>query len=68
MDEASLYSGTSLIRNRAPPRDHHRALGIALLWGPTGRRFLMDKVSLQWYLAHKRGTHVVSLCARDLFG
>ena len=25
------YRGTSLIRNRSPPYDHHRALGIFLL-------------------------------------
>ena len=26
-----LYRGTSLIRNRPPPKDHHRNLGIVLL-------------------------------------
>ena len=30
------YRGTSLIRNSAPPWDHHRALGIVLLEGPRG--------------------------------
>ena len=30
-----------------PPReDRHRALGIGLVWGPTGRRFLVSGVSL----------------------
>ena len=29
-----------------PPEDHHRALGIALLRGPTGTRFLMGEVPL----------------------
>ena len=41
-----LYRGTSLIRNCAPPSDHHRALGIALLLGPTGGQFLMSEVTL----------------------
>ena len=30
------YRGTSLIRNNPPPSDHHRALGLVLLWGPRG--------------------------------
>ena len=38
------YRGTSLIRNLHPPQDHHRGLGIFLLQGPTGRRFLMSEV------------------------
>jgi len=25
------YRGTSRIRNNAPPKDHHRALGLSLL-------------------------------------
>jgi len=29
-----------------PPKDHHRALGIGLLSGPRGERFLMSEVSL----------------------
>ena len=40
------YRGTSLIRNRPPPREYHRALGIALLKGPKGKRFLVSEVSL----------------------
>jgi len=41
-----LYRGTSLIRNRLPPQDHRRAIGIGLLEGPMGRRFLMSEVPL----------------------
>jgi len=37
----------SLIRNSAPPQDHQRALGIVLLYGPTGARFLMSEAPLQ---------------------
>ena len=41
------YGGTSLIRTPPPsPKDHQRALDIALLQGPTGRRFLIDEVSM----------------------
>jgi len=36
--------GTSLMRNRPPPLDYHRALGIA----PKGRRFLVSEVPLTW--------------------
>jgi len=43
-----FYMGTSLIRNRTPPLDHHRALGIGLLQVPRERRFLMSEVSLQY--------------------
>ena len=32
---ASRYRGTSLI-STPPPQDHHRSLGIGLLYGPTG--------------------------------
>ena len=39
----------SLIRSFAPPQDHHRALGIALLYGPRGGG------------SFERGTPVVSL-------
>ena len=28
---SGVYRGTSLIRKRPPPQDHHRALGIGLL-------------------------------------
>ena len=34
------YRGTSLIRNRPLPEDHPKPLGIGLLQGPRGRRFL----------------------------
>ena len=37
----ALYRGTSLIRKRPPLR---RALGIVLLLGPSGRRFLVSEV------------------------
>jgi len=40
------YRGTSLIRNSAPPQDHHRALGIVLLQGPRRRVFLMSEIPL----------------------
>ena len=29
-----------------PPLDHHRALGVGLLWGPTGGVFVMSEVPL----------------------
>ena len=35
------YRGTSLIRSRYSPQEQHRTLGIGLLQGPRGRRFLM---------------------------
>jgi len=41
-----LYKGTSLIRNRPLPDDHHRPLGTVLLQGPRGGRFLMSEVPL----------------------
>ena len=28
---------------QAPPKGHHTALGIVLLWGPTGRLFVMSE-------------------------
>jgi hypothetical protein len=31
--------GTSLVRNNLSPWDHHRALGLVLLEGPTGGLF-----------------------------
>ena len=40
------YRGTSLIRNRRPPQDHHRILGIVLLHGPGRGVFLMSEVPL----------------------
>ena len=42
----SPYRGTSRIRNRQPPQDSHRALGIGLLQGPRVGRFLMSEVPL----------------------
>ena len=36
-----VYRGTSRIKKRLPPpKDHHRALGIGLLWGPRGSGLL----------------------------
>ena len=29
-----------------PPCDHHRILGLVLLWGPRGALFLMSEVAL----------------------
>ena len=40
------YRGTSLIRKRTPPYDHHRALGVTVLQDPTGWHFLMSEVPL----------------------
>ena len=40
------FKGTLLIRKRPPPYDHHRSLGIGLLWSPTGGLFLMSEVPL----------------------
>ena len=36
--------GTSLIRKKSPPSGFHMALGIVLLQGPRGARFLMGEV------------------------
>ena len=41
------YRGTLLIRNSPPPKDHHRTLGIVLLYGPRRGVFLMSVVPLQ---------------------
>jgi hypothetical protein len=38
--------GTSLIRNSPPPSGFHRALGMALLWGLSGRWLLMSEILL----------------------
>ena len=38
------YRGTSLIRNRPPPQDPPRTLGIGLRYGPRGVRFLVSEV------------------------
>ena len=38
------YRGTSRIRNRTPPKDYLRTIGIGLLKGPRGERFLMREV------------------------
>jgi len=38
--------GTSLTRKQPAPLDHHRALGIALLYGPESRRCLISEVPL----------------------
>ena len=41
-----MYRGTSPIRNSNPPQDHHRALGIFLLWDARRAPFLMSEVPL----------------------
>ena len=41
------YRGTSPIRNSPPLQDHHRTLGIVLLWGPSRGVFFMSEVPLQ---------------------
>jgi len=43
---------TSLITNRHPPQDHHRALGIGLLQGPRAVRFRVSEVTL--HVMHAR--------------
>ena len=45
---AMWYIGTSPIRNRPSPLDHHRAPGIALLQNSKGRHFLMRNVEFGW--------------------
>jgi hypothetical protein len=40
------YRSTSLIRNSAPPQDHHRALGIVLLQGRRGAMFFISEALL----------------------
>jgi len=40
------YRGTSLIRTRPPPQDHHKALDRVLLKGPSEAPFLMSEVPL----------------------
>ena len=42
---ATMYRGTSLMKP-PPPEDHHRPLGIFLLYGPRGVRFRMSEVPL----------------------
>jgi len=66
------YRGTSLMRNRhPPPKDHRRALGIALRYGAGMRWFLMSEVPL--YLRHGRpllvqhGRLVRNVCAFFVF-
>ena len=53
----SSYKGTSLMRKRPPPKDHHRTLGTVLLSGPRRGVFLMSEVPLQVLLDH-------TLCGR----
>ena len=43
------YRGTSLMRNRRRPQDHHRAIDMGLLWGPRRKRFFMREVPLYMY-------------------
>ena len=33
-------------KKQHPPLDHHRAVGIGLLWGPMGGEFLTSEVPL----------------------
>ena len=52
------HRGTSLIKNSPHPQGVHRALGIVLLKGPRGSRFLMSEVSLypmEWGGAREKG-------------
>ena len=43
---APHYRGTPLIRKHPNPQEHHRAIGIGLMKGPTGRRFLRSELFL----------------------
>ena len=43
---AEEYRITSLIRNSTSPYEHHRALGINMLWGPRRSDFLMSEAPL----------------------
>jgi len=49
-----MHRGTSLIKHAFPSR---RALGIGLLKGPRGGRFLMSEVPLYSASKHTQGTH-----------
>ena len=44
--EQVWYMGTSLIRKRPTPQEPPRILGMVLLKGPTGWRFLISEVPL----------------------
>ena len=42
--QRKALQGTSLIRNRPPPKDYHRGLGASLLQEHRGRRFVRGEV------------------------
>jgi len=42
----SSYWGTLLIKNSPPLLDHHRSLGLGLLYGPTGGGILLSEMPL----------------------
>ena len=46
MGGAVTYRDTSLIRDNPPPKDHRRALGIALMQAPRWGHVLMSEVPL----------------------
>jgi len=45
-DPATVYRGTSLIRNTPPPQGHRMALDIVLMQGPRRGSFLLSEVPL----------------------
>ena len=51
-------------KKQPPPYDHHRALGMVLLQGPRGRRFLMTEVPLQGGRDLRQGRCVLRQTAR----
>ena len=44
--KSAFLQGYLAQKKRPPPKDPRRALGIVLLQGPRGRRFLMGEVPL----------------------
>jgi len=58
------YRVTSLIRNRPPPADPHRALGMVLLKGPGGGAVSYERgtpVRLGFRVSSGRGSHTLGL-------
>ena len=65
MERDEVFRGTSLIRYRTPPYEHHMALRMVLLQGTRGALFLTSEVPLQrWH--RQRGTPVAQDVAEVL--
>ena len=60
MARLGTYRGTSLIRNRPLPYDPPMTLGLGLLQGPRGGRFLMSQAPLHRDLITDDGYHLPS--------